>query len=73
MQDEALDSEGPHRAFEDMAREVNELAVATAAEVPGAPPVILKTADDVRLDTHTHTQSDSRTVGQSGVYTGQYK
>lgn len=64
FQDEALDSEGPRRAFEDMAREVNELAVTAAAMVPGAPPVVFKTADDVSLDTHTRAHTNTHTRGQ---------
>lgn len=48
VQDEALDSEGPHRAFEEMAKEVNDLAAVAAAKGgPGAKPVTLKIADDV--------------------------
>lgn len=48
LQDEALDSEGPRLAFEEMAKEVNKLAAAQAG--PGAPPPAVKTADDVSLD-----------------------
>lgn len=50
VQDEELDSEGPRRAFEAMAKEVNELAAAAAAKAgPGAPPPAMKTADDVSI------------------------
>ncbi|CAM9536473.1 unnamed protein product [Pylaiella littoralis] len=48
-EDEALDAEGPRLAFEEMAKQVNDLAAAAAAAQAGAgatpPPV--KTADDV--------------------------
>lgn len=48
VQDEALDSEGPRLAFEEMAKEVNQLAAAAAAKASaGAPPPAIKTADDV--------------------------
>lgn len=48
LQDEALDSEGPRLAFEEMAKHVNALAAAAAARAgPGAPPPPVKTADDV--------------------------
>eukprot|EP00903_Cladosiphon_okamuranus_P015215 g14063.t1 len=47
-EDEALDSEGPRLAFEEMAKQVNALAAAAAAQAgPGATPPVVKTADDV--------------------------
>lgn len=45
MQDEPLDSEAPHRAFEDMAAEVNRLAAAAGSSTPS----VIKTADDVSV------------------------
>lgn len=50
LQDEALDSEGPRLAFEEMANQVNALAAAAAAQAgPGATPPVVKTADDVSV------------------------
>eukprot|EP00752_Nemacystus_decipiens_P005177 g4697.t1 len=47
-EDEALDSEGPRLAFEGMAKKVNALAAAKAAQAgPGATSPVVKTADDV--------------------------
>ncbi|CAN0338794.1 unnamed protein product, partial [Ectocarpus sp. 8 AP-2014] len=45
-EDEPLDAEGPRLAFEEMAKQVNALAAATAAQTGASPPAA-KTADDV--------------------------
>lgn len=48
LQDEPLDAEGPRLAFEEMAKQVNALAAATAAQTGASPPAA-KTADDVSV------------------------
>lgn len=67
-QDEALDSEGPRLAFEEMARQVNALAATAAAQAgPGATPPAVKTADDVSATLSSDTGNSSSSSSSSGM------